>query len=466
MESVIHFHGTKKSTSKIPIKVQLIQPPDDCVDTRRTWVAPIGLELIAHSLKGIATTEVIDGGNISLEKTLSMLDGDYIGVQDWYTKHSNALAILKAAKKLGATTLIGGPNANHLAERILANNDYIDYAVIEDGEDAVRMLIEGAPLESIPNLCYRNKEGKPVRNRIMNAKLDRIFDLEHIRDLDLSMYNREPFPLSSVRGCIKAELGERCSFCSISHSLKVMQVDTVWKQIDLLYQKYGLDYFLETGDSFLIGHWPDKLLAARPDHLKHIRWQIYAGIEEITQEAIDISRKLNVVEVFVGVEHTDTEVLRRIKKAYPGGIGEIEEKLQMIHDAGIQAHAPFMLGLPGETSKSLEATYQFIKHTAEVRPETKLMVNIPVPIFGTDLFDELQIHPEIRKVYNGTWGNLDKDDSFDFELLIRLQTKWQTSVDYGELIRVIDRARKVIGSCNAGDLRRWKLAEKITQQTI
>jgi radical SAM superfamily enzyme YgiQ (UPF0313 family) len=125
-----------------------------------------------------------------------------------------------------------------------------------------------------------------------------------------------------------------------------------------------------------------------------------------------------------------------------------------------------MLGLPGETSESLEATYQFIKYTAEVRPETKLMVNIPVPIFGTDLFDELQVHPEVRKVYNGTWGNLDKDDSFDFELLIRLQTKWQTSVGYDELIRVIDRARKVIGSCNAGDLRRWKLAEKITQQAI
>jgi radical SAM superfamily enzyme YgiQ (UPF0313 family) len=241
-----------------------------------------------------------------------------------------------------------------------------------------------------------------------------------------------------------------------------MQVDKVWEQIDLLWSKYGIDYFLETGDSFLIGHWPDKLLEARPDHLKHIKFQIYAGIEEITEQNIDVSRRLGVIEMFVGVEHTDIEVLRRIKKEYT--IEEINTKLQMVSDAGIQAHAPFMLGLPGETSESLENTYQFIKHTAETRPETKLMVNIPVPIFGTDLFDELQVHPEVSKIYNSNWGNLDKDDSFDYELLIRLQTKWQTSIDYAELLRVIQKARDVIGRGTAGDLRRWKLANTLAAQ--
>jgi radical SAM superfamily enzyme YgiQ (UPF0313 family) len=460
MEVPIQWHPHRKPTESV--KLQLIQPPDDDAGTRRMWVAPIGLELIAHSLNGIAEVEIIDGSNRGMDYILGALDGEYIGVQDWYTKHENSLTLLRAAKEKGATTLIGGPNANHLAERLLANNDFIDYVVIEDGEDAVRQLISGVPPEIIPNLCYRNESGEPVRNKIVNAKLDRTFDLEHILDLDLSMYGKEPFPISSVRGCIKAELGERCSFCSISHSLKVMQVDKVWEQIDLLWSKYGIDYFLETGDSFLIGHWPDKLLEARPDHLKHIKFQIYAGIEEITEQNIDVSRRLGVIEMFVGVEHTDIEVLRRIKKEYT--IEEINTKLQMVSDAGIQAHAPFMLGLPGETSESLENTYQFIKHTAETRPETKLMVNIPVPIFGTDLFDELQVHPEVSKIYNSNWGNLDKDDSFDYELLIRLQTKWQTSIDYAELLRVIQKARDVIGRGTAGDLRRWKLANTLAAQ--
>jgi radical SAM superfamily enzyme YgiQ (UPF0313 family) len=106
-----------------------------------------------------------------MDYILGALDGEYIGVQDWYTKHENSLTLLRAAKEKGATTLIGGPNANHLAERLLANNDFIDYVVIEDGEDAVRQLISGVPPEIIPNLCYRNESGEPVRNKIVNAKL-------------------------------------------------------------------------------------------------------------------------------------------------------------------------------------------------------------------------------------------------------------------------------------------------------
>jgi len=452
MESPIQWHPTKPTaTPAKKIKLQLIQPPDDVFKQGGLSSAPIGLELIASSLGDNVTVEIFDGGHTRLEEILERLDGDYIGVQDWYTKHDNTLTILRKAKEIGAITLVGGPNATHLSDRLLRNHSFIDYVVIGDGEQAVPQLLGGVPLELIPNLVYR-KDNEIQRNANFNVKLNTIFDLTHFVNFPLEKYKIDPFPLSSVRGCIKADLGERCSFCSIEHTLKIMNVDKVWEQIDLLHSKYGLSYFHETGDSFLVGNWPQKLLAARPEHLKHVSFSIYAGIEEIAEKHVEILRDLNIKVVFVGVESTDPVILDNIKKYYT--IDEIHEKLDILHRAGIIADVPFIFGLPGESKETLETTYQFVKETLELRPDTRIMTNIIVPIFGCDLFDDLASMPEVRQVYR---GNLDRDDVFDYELLIRLLVHHKTSVGYDVIMQYMKKTRLLFGRKGAGESRRYKI---------
>jgi anaerobic magnesium-protoporphyrin IX monomethyl ester cyclase len=440
------------------MKLQLIQPPDDAT-VGREWTCPVGLELIASDLKGFIDVEIIDGSFMRVEDIINQLDGDYIGVQDWYTKHTNSLKILKAAKQKGATTIVGGPNATHLADRMLANHDFIDFAVIGDGEEAVYKLIMGGPPELIHNLAYK-KDGKVIVNRNVNVDInERTFDLEHIQDLDLSKYYAgEAFPISSVRGCIKADLGERCTFCSIEHTLKVMKPENVWKQIDLLHRKYGIEYFHETGDSFLIGRWPEKLLNARPEHLSHISFSIYAGVEEVTPEAIEACRKLNVRVIFIGIESTDWNILSSIKKPYT--VERIEEVLQLIYDAGIHADIPFMYGLPGETAETMKRNNEYIEHITKTRHDlSKVMVNLTVPIYGCDLFDDLAELPIVQKAYRSV-GNINRDDAFDYELLIRLMIAHQTDVDYPSVVKAIKEAQQIIGAKNS-DIRRYKMASQL-----
>lgn len=440
------------------MKLQLIQPPDDAV-VGREWTCPVGLELIAADLKDFFDIEIIDGSFMDVNDIIDRLDGDYIGVQDWYTKHENSLKILKAAKAKGATTLVGGPNATHLAERMLNKHDFIDYAIIGDGEDAVYKLLMGGPPELIYNLAYR-KNDNVIINRNVNVDTNlRMFDLEHIQDLDLSKYYEgEAFPISSVRGCIKADLGERCTFCSIEHTLKVMKPEKVWEQIDLLHSKYGLEYFHETGDSFLIGKWPQKLLDTRPEHLSHVSFSIYAGVEEVTPEAIQACKDLNVRVIFIGIESTDWNILSTIKKPYT--VERIEEVLQLIYDAGIHADIPFMYGLPGETQQTMDCNNEYIEHIMNVRPElSKVMVNLTVPIYGCDLFDDLAELPIVKKAYRSV-GDIERDDSFDYELLIRLMIAHQTNVDYPSVIKAIKRAQDIIGAWNS-DLKRYRFASSM-----
>ena len=460
MDTQIQWHTPRTKQAPKNIKLQLIQPPDDYKYSSREWVTPIGLEIIAACLNDFVEVEVIDGGNMKMDDIIDQLDGDYIGVQDWYTKHNNTLILLKEAKKRGATTLVGGPNATHLAERILTNHNFVDYIVVGDGEDAVYKLLMGGPPELIQNLAYR-KDDKVIINQKVNVQLETLFDLEHIPNVDLERYSRLPFPLSSVRGCIKADLGERCTFCSIDHTLKVMKPELVWEQIDILYQKYGLEYFLETGDSFLIGKWPQKLLDSRPEHLSHVRFSIYAGVEEVTNDNIAVCKELNVDTIFIGVENTDWNILSSIKKPYT--IERIEEVLDIIYQAGIKADVPFMFGLPGETPDTIRRTNEYIQHIVNVRADlTKVMVNLTVPIYGCDLFTDLAALPEVKEAYKSE-GNIDRDDMFDYELLIRLMIHLQTSVDYVEVLKAIKDAQNIIGAYNS-DLRRYKMAKRLIKR--
>ena len=87
------------------MKIQLIHPPADSNYNSREakWLrsAPIGLELIASALDSDVDVEIIDGSNLSIDEILEKIDGDYVGVSDWYSKHGNALRILEKAKEKG-----------------------------------------------------------------------------------------------------------------------------------------------------------------------------------------------------------------------------------------------------------------------------------------------------------------------------------------------------------------------------
>lgn len=419
------------------MKVQLIHPPADngYKTPEAQWLksAPIGLELIAGAIGNEHEVQIIDGSNMSIEQVLGSIDGDYVGVSDWYSKHENALRILAEAKERGATTLMGGPNATHLAGRILRNHAFVDYAIKGDGEDAARRIISGKSPSTIPNLVYR--DGTEIKeNPVENVALNRIFDLDHIVNTNYNKQN--PFPISSIRGCIKAETDKRCSFCSMDHKLKVMGAENVWNQIDLLNTKYGFNYFFETGDSFIVGKYPQILLEKRPAHLKEIGFRIYASPNQIDETTLEALKQLNVREIFLGVESTNQNILTQAGKKY--SVKQIDQAITSISSAGIELQVPFIYGLPGESERTMGDTYDYARNIMAKYPETKLLVSTPLPLIGSSLFENLRADHRTRKEY---FGDLDNDDSFDYEALSELQTRYNTSVSYTQINQYVAKTR-------------------------
>jgi radical SAM superfamily enzyme YgiQ (UPF0313 family) len=425
------------------MKVQLIRPPLD------EWYGkgqleeivslPAGLCLIGERLRDMdVEVEVLDGFRIYFDDTLDDIDGDVVGATDVFAYHLNALRILEEAKKKGATTIIGGTNVNHIADRILRNHPYVDYAVIGDGEEVLPLLLSGEKRENIPNLVYR-KDGRIVKNPRKHAALTTIFDLEDMKDISY-LDPTKPFPIATIRGCLKAEMQDRCSFCSIDQKLRVMDPELAWEQMGLLYSRYLIDYFFESGDTFIVGKYPEKLLEARPDHLSHVSLRVYACPDQVTRENADILRWLNVREIIVGVESLNDTVLRKAGKSYRRH--DIEKACEILQKQYFNLHLTFMYGLPGETSESAEETFRFAESLVNAYPRiSKMVCSLPVPLPGTELFENLRQDEWVRERYQ---GDLDKDDFFDYQALVRLQLERFTSVGLEEMQSRIDMTKKLI----------------------
>lgn len=429
------------------MKVQLIHPPADIqyelCQTAYLTAPPIGLEIIARAIEmenPEARIEIFDGNLFSLEEIKQSIGADIVGVSDWYSKHRNACEILKTAKErnTACVTVMGGPNTAYLAGRILVNHQYIDYVVVGDGEETMKKIVGGAEIPRIPNLYYR-KNGAINFTFHKKASLDIIFNFEHLVRKDYIFNNEKPLPLSLVRGCIKAAKKKRCAFCALPYKgLKFMKPEIAWKQIQLLKEKYGINYFFETGDTFLVGNYPEKLRLAKPSVLKDIQLRIYACPDQIIPSNLKVLERLRVQEIFLGTEGINEAILQKAGKTHR--LDDIMNALWFLENLKIRSMLSFLYGLPGETKGTARATFEFAEDILrEYSMVAGILTGFPIPLPGTQLFNELKL-----KIRPGEYrGDLERDDVFDYEQLVKLQTKYFTECSFEALRNFINKTSRL-----------------------
>jgi len=91
-----------------------------------------------------------------------------------------------------------------------------------------------------------------------------------------------------------------------------------------------------------------------------ISWSTYArGDLTLTPEILKLMKKAGCHCLHVGYESSSNEILKKINK---GVTKEMLEKFtQWCNDAGIDVHADFMIGLPGETDETARETIKWAK---------------------------------------------------------------------------------------------------------
>jgi radical SAM superfamily enzyme YgiQ (UPF0313 family) len=426
---------------------------------------PTGLVTLANVLQNkIPNIEirVLDGNYKSQTEIKTILSDtlyDIVGFTDWFTNHGNCLELAEHSKKIDSknTVVFGGPNSSNLPSQILRNHNYIDYVVRNDGEDAIEGIVRGDDAETIPNLVYRT-EGRIKFNQEHYTEIDKLpiihYNFEDLKDI-LSLYSSNtrtyrpqyiaPFTLSSIRGCIKAVINGRCSYCSIpGNRVKLLSPKHFWDQVQFLHDRYGIRYFFETGDDFIVGDYPKRILDAKPANL-NIDLRIYTHPINITKPNLEILKYIGVSDIFLGVENVSRNILSRSNKDYD--TSSLELMLSHLNDFEIRPHLAFLFGLPGETIETVQANHEFAMEVIAKYQHLlkRVLYSLAIPMVGSEWFTKLLTDKDIRKIYYDRTGRLlINDDMLDYYLLSELSIQKYSSVSFEKLLMIIEEGEIII----------------------
>jgi radical SAM superfamily enzyme YgiQ (UPF0313 family) len=396
--------------------VQLVNAPNESVVHKSgsaSYYPHLGLTSIATYLSAAdpaCPVEIIDGSITGLGEILSRLSADLVGISVLTPTYLQALEIARAAKGIGAVTVLGNDHATNLYENILRLRTEVDFVICGDhGEDPlwqlVRYLRGEIHITSVPNLAYR------AGNSIMVNKAQRGIvsiggagddagqadlrgfkryslgsigipnrDLIEKRDVYFDNYNRDygkfhggivrQTTINLARGCGWGESEDRrCTFCDIYDlSMRAVTPKRAWQEVRYLVKECGYTFLYEVCDSFssfAIGSdsFVDRLIESRPEDLGP-EWFVYARATELYRPAVIQKLKdLNVRRVNIGIDAADDSMLRLMSKGASERINRLA--VESCAKAGLQMYMSFVFGGIGETAATLERTYEFVEFAAQ-----------------------------------------------------------------------------------------------------
>ena len=166
-------------------------------------------------------------------------------------------------------------------------------------------------------------------------------------------------PMLFMQGC-----NSHCAFCVNSmSSIEARDVAAVVRSIAWLRETYDVRFFhfLNTNingyyryaDAFC-----DALLDAKLD----ILWSDSLNLRVLDAPLLDKLRRSGLIRVAVGVEAPSDRMLSYIGKGMT--VRKAEERLRMLHEAGIWTHVQFIAGMPTETEEDICAYESFVERTA------------------------------------------------------------------------------------------------------
>ena len=100
----------------------------------------------------------------------------------------------------------------------------------------------------------------------------------------------------------------------------------------------------------------------------------------VPRETLQVMRDNGLRLLLVGYETGDQQILINIKKGLR--VERAKQFASDCRDLGITIHGTFILGLPGETKETIQATIKFAR---EVNPHT-IQVSVAAPYPGTELY--------------------------------------------------------------------------------
>jgi len=362
---------------------------------------PLGLGYIAAVLKQageevelLVSSPGCDFSQL-LTSRLERFVPELVGISCMTPSFPTAIEIARAVKEqTNAKVVLGGHHATALGEEILQRYPEIDFVVYGEGEstmlDLCQKLGQG-DYEDIPGLMWRE-----------DALIHRNMPRPLIKDIDrLPFPARELVDMSAfgVHGHIK--IGGRsatmitsrgcpyqCVFCSsrltMGRSYRAHSPEYVVEEMELLAQKYQVDYIVIEDDTFtVLPERTHEICERLIERNLGIQWYCLSRVDKMDVSLAQKMKRAGCRMIAFGVESGDQEVLNRIGKRT--SLEDAREAIKICKEAGLRTQATFVIGFPFDDLETIGRTLDF---ACELSPTVAIIFPL-TPYPGAECFSYL-----------------------------------------------------------------------------
>lgn len=347
-------------------------------------MAPLGLLSLASWLDRYGhTTKIHDcyafpGDDNKIYSYLLQERPDFIGFSTTTSSFLDGIRLATKAKEIlpSVRVVFGGVHISALREQLLKDFPVIDFGVVGEGEEVLRELVESdnRELHTIKGLIFRNKD-----EIIFNGFREQLIEMDSLPfpayeklqgfpdSYCLPIFSYPKAPNSTVitsRGCPYT-----CSYCDRSvfqRTYRYNSAEYMMKYLEYLQQRFNIKHVNIYDDTFTLH---------RQRVINFCELKISSGLkmtfncaaraEQLDQELLVLLKKAGCWMISLGIETGDPELLKKHRSYLPNKemenpLKNISEMVQLIKKTGIRVKGLFMLGLPGETEKSIEKSMEYV----------------------------------------------------------------------------------------------------------
>ncbi|MDH3349110.1 MAG: B12-binding domain-containing radical SAM protein [Desulfobulbaceae bacterium] len=404
-------------------KILLVHPlgyePEDAandISRKANIMPPLGLASIAAYLEQRdISVDLIDchadlGFYRRIKQTLTDQRPAYIGFSCTTSSFLDGVRLSQMAKAEapGIKVIFGGAHVAALKERILRDYPSIDYLVTGEGEETLYELINGGEDDpgAIEGLVYRDN-GEPV----FTGRRKKLLDLDSLpfpayekltgypeRYL-LPIFNYPKAPNTSCissRGCPYA-----CSYCDRSvfgRTFRYNSATYLYEHLFYLKDRFKIKHINFYDDQFTFNR-------ARVEEFCNLMINKPLGMtfncavraEHIDLDLLKLMRKAGCWMISLGIETGDEDLLAQHRQN--ANLNMLADKIRLIKKAGIRVKGLLMMGLPGESEKSIQKSMDYVFSL----PIDDFNLSKFTPFPGSPLYKEIDKHG----TFNEDWVKMD-----------------------------------------------------------
>ncbi len=301
-----------------------------------------------------------------------------------------ALKIARIARDSSPDSKIifGGPHVSFLPEKTLLENSWIDLIAVGEAENSLPSLLhelQTTPQEiRTPGITWRK------RDEIIQNAMPPPVNLEEIPMIERQLIKNPKYLVASIvinRGC-----PYKCSFCvrqRLFPNVRIRSIESVVREFHSI-NEVGYEYVNLYDNVNLKDGYMEKFCREYKKKQLELPWGAEIRIDKLSSKQAALLKEANCQGVAVGIESGSKEVLQRNGKVQD--LKLVRKGVQKAINAGIVVQAYFVIGLPGETTKTFHQTLEFL-YNLDLQPGMdRINFFIATPYPGSDLYSRPEHH--------------------------------------------------------------------------